>query len=299
MSKDISFDRSANIENMAMINPSKSNTKLKSENENISLFLKDTSLSRKVDSFGHVDEGTAISEENLDEIEDVAKRKAKGINLISNMIETAVAKHKDVNIKDVDVKYWANKINLVSTKYNFPASLIVGIIEKESNGKFEKNVDSPFGAGPMQTTTITVQDFFPGAKGNRYELYKLLDSELVDSIVYTNAARKAKRAASADKLRDMAARNDELGLKMGVLAFEMKFIEAVADFKHINAKKAITGLQDGTVKLTEAQAKQCVTTALKNYNSVFKEYAEDVINSLQKMGFKFQSIPKAIKANKH
>ena len=267
----------------------------------INFFPKEVSSAGMVDSFNHVEgvEEAADLSETL-EVEEAGgqKQSGGGVTAVANMIRKAVARHSDVKIKDVDVDYWAEKIYRVSSRYNIPAALIVGIIEKETNGKFTKNVNSSGGAGPMQMTTITCQDFFPGASGNRYELYKLMDKELVDSIVYTDVAHKTKRAGSPSALRNMAAQNDELGIKMGVLAFEMKFVEAVAKLKHVSVTNAIKGLQDGTIKLTETQSKQCVITALKNYNSVFKTYAPQVADSLQQMGMSFSRIPAAIKANK-
>ena len=300
MAEDFSLERLSGVQKQDMAEYTKSQT---SAEESISLFSKDASSAAMVDSFSHVEDVedvAEISEESF-EVEETGNKKQSGggVTAIANMIRKAVARHSDVKIKDVDVNYWAERINRVSSRYNIPAALIVGIIEKETNGKFTKNVNSSGGAGPMQMTTITCQDFFPGASGNRYELYKLMDKELVNSIVYKDAACKTKRAGSPSALRNMAAQNDELGIKMGVLAFEMKFVEAVAGLKHINVRKAITGLQDGTIKLTEAQSKQCVITALKNYNSVFKTYAPQVADSLQNMGMSFSRIPAAIKANKH
>ncbi|MBR6098901.1 hypothetical protein IKP85_04070 [bacterium] len=225
--------------------------------------------------------------------------KAKEIQEISDMITTAVKSHKNSDISKIDVKYWAQKIYNISTKYNVPAALIVSIIEKETF--FRKNITSGNGTGPMQMTTIAVQDFFPSNQGSWHDIYEMMDSELLNDILYTDFSHKKLRADNASDLRKLAGKDDELGMKMGVLTFEMNFVKAVAKHKFGKAtlttvKKTIQGLKNGTIKLSETQAKACVTAALKNYNSVFQTYAPQVVDSLQRMGIQFTEFNDIIKS---
>lgn len=266
--------------------------------EEISLFLKKKENFTRIigDSFVHTEEPDALYVYNQEKSyrETMAapiSEKQTAINKISDQIREAVKTHRGVNIKNVDVPYWAEKIYNVSSKYNVPAPLLISIIEKESNGTFTKNVNSRFGAGPMQATTIAVQDYFPQG-GGWHNIYKMMDEDLLNDILYTDSAHKKLRAGNAASLRAMAGKDDELGIKMGLLTFEMNYVKAVAaklygkaDIKTV--EKTIKGLKSGTIKLNEKEAQACVTKALQTYNSVFKSYAPEVVDSLKTMGVKF------------
>ena len=215
------------------------------------------------------------------------------------------AKNRGVNIEDVDVDYWAKTIVSAAEKYNIPEAFLVSVIGQETNGKFTKNINSSTGAGPMQITTITAQDFFPEAKGNWNKTYKKMNEKLLNDILYQKdknenflTDRKGDyilKATTPKVLRDSCAKNDELGIQVGILCFEMKYVKAVAKYKFgessfSNIPKTIEGLKDGSITLSAEENEKIIEEALKNYNSVFDSYAPAVIDSLKQHGLDFENL---------
>lgn len=207
------------------------------------------------------------------------------------------AERRGVSLNDNDITYWAEKINSVAESYDIPKELLVSIIAQETNGKFTKNINANTGAGPMQITKITISDFFPGAKGNWNGIYTKMNSELLEDILYVKGkdGKKRLRYSSPDKLREACAKNDELGMKVGLLCFEMKYVKAVAKklygkATYANIPKVIDEIKSGKIKLSEYQNKACIKEALKNYNSVFKSYAPAVVDSLTRNGVNFKDL---------
>ena len=266
--------------------------------EEISLFFKKKeAISKNIgDQFVHTEVPDALyyanpAKEVPQSVPAVMTPKQAQINNISSQIEECAKKHKGVNVKNIDVPYWAEIIYKVSTKFNIPAELLISIIDKESNGQFVKHLNSRNGAGPMQTTTIAIQDYFPTGRG-WHNLYKMMDEDLLNDVLYKDSAHKKLRAGSASGLRNLAGQDDELGIKMGLLTFEMNYVKAVAAKVYgkanvVTVEKTIKGLKDGSIKLSEKDAQNCATKALKNYNSVFQTYAPEVIDSLKTMGVRF------------
>lgn len=222
------------------------------------------------------------------------------------LIEEEIEKRKTASV-NVDIDYWADKIAKTSQKYDIPSEIIVSIISRETNGKFNKNINCGNGAGPMQITGIAVKSFFPGAGGNWNDRYQSLDSELLNDILYQKDedgnfktdkdGNKILAYSSAKELRNACGKDDELGVKVGTLIFEMKYVESVAielfgRYTYANVKKVIDGLKNGTIKLTEAQKEKCLQRAFVNYNGkeeIKKDYGEDVIDSLRIHYFDFKN----------
>lgn len=175
--------------------------------------------------------------------------------------------------------------------------MILTIIGKESF--FEKNIGNKNGQGPMGVTGIAVRSFFPTVKNNWHSIYKEMNEPLLNEILYKKDANGkfikdandnfVLKYKTPEELRDACSKDDELGIKVGTLLYQMNYASAVGEhnFKVANWKttlKAIKGLKDGSIKLNETDNKACLTTALKNYNSVFKSYASTAIKFLTDHG---------------
>lgn len=217
-----------------------------------------------------------------------------------NLIRAEVRKYKGVvKESDVDYEHWTKVIDTVAEKYNVPQEIITAIIGKETHGTF-KSVNSSNGSGPMQITTISVNGFFPGAKGNWNTLFNKMDSDLLKDILYEKDANgkptNKLRFSSPKELRDACATDHELGVMVGLLTFEMKYVEAVAGkkFGRSNYKTvplAIEALKNNTLNMSEKEIQECVQIAMKNYNgsSLKESYARDVVDSLKVMNFPFET----------
>ena len=186
-------------------------------------------------------------------------------------------------------EYWATKTEKVAQANNLPASLLISIISQETHGNFKKNENSENGAGPMQVVKKSVKDFYPGAEGNRNDVYELLNPKLLDEVLYTNKnGQKTLRYSNTESLRNACANDDEYGMKVGLLIFQMKYVEAVSKLKDISLKESIEKLKNKSIKLSEQENKTAIKIALANYNSVFRSYAPNVVDSLRKHGFDFK-----------
>lgn len=228
-----------------------------------------------------------------------AKESAENLK-IRSWIETEVKK-KGGDISKVDLPYWADRIERVAKTYNFPPELLTAIVAKESG--FEKNINSKSGKGPMGVTGIACRAFFPGVKGNWHDIYKQMNEPLLNDVLYKkdsngNFVKDAKgnyvlKYKTPEQLRDACAKDDELGMKVGLLSFEMNYVSAFAR-KYYNGPtwktvpKAIDVIKTGQMKLNEKDNQKLVETALKNYNSVFSSYAPSVIDSLKRHGVRFE-----------
>ena len=124
---------------------------------------------------------------------------------------------RKIKLSDEDKNYWANIVKNVADKYNFSERVIVAIIAQEST--FQKNISVSSGAGPMQVTTSTTSDFYDSYRQNN--VYKLLNPELLDDIMYetTPEGNKVLKYSTPRRLRNACAKDDELGVKVGVLCF--------------------------------------------------------------------------------
>lgn len=208
----------------------------------------------------------------------------KNVNMVVNE-----AKKWDVQISPQLAEYWATKTEKVAKANKLPASLLISIISQETHGNFQKNINSENGAGPMQVVKKSVKDFYPGAEGNRNDVYELLNPKLLDEVLYTNKnGQKKLRYRNTESLRNACANDDEYGIKVGLLIFQMKYVEAVSKLKNISIKESIEKLKNKSIKLSEQENKTAIKIALANYNSVFQSYAPNVLDSLKKHGFDFK-----------
>jgi hypothetical protein len=296
--------------------------------EEISLFLKKKSDFNKFigdtfiyssDRYALQPEGTSVSpiptpeamvleqkDGNSAVVKAAGAEKSDKIKKIHDMITSFGKVKKD----SIDIDKWANMIYDSSQNYNVPAELIVAIISRETGFKITNNVNN--GSGPMQMTTIAVADFFPSKNNDWYKIYEMMDKNLLDSIVYKDNNHQRLRAGDASTLRLMANKDLALGIRMGLLTFEMNFIKSVAlmkfgkdGLKNKQAKadskkiiKTIEGLKNGSIKLTKKEAKECVTFALQKYNTVFKNYAPQLVDSLEQIGVNFLDFNNLLNQNK-
>lgn len=297
MAEDFSLERLSGVQKQDMAEFTKSQA---SAEESVSLFSKDALSAGMVDSFSHVEDVedvAEISEESF-EVEETGNKKQSGggVTAVANMIRKAVARHSDVDIKDVDVNYWAEIIYNISSTYKVPAGLIVAIMEQEDNGKFRKNLTG----GPMQLRNDTIKDFV--ADSNRIKAYKVVDNKLRQSIISSG-----NNSTGVSTYMALAKKNGQLGIMMGVLAFKMKLMSAVIDIAkkdlgikfsnplkvgyHGICEEAKTMLKNGKIKFTEAQAKKVVRLALERYNvGNTAEYLKNVPKSLESFGVSYSSI---------
>ena len=192
----------------------------------------------------------------------------KNVNMVVNE-----AKKWDVQISPQLAEYWATKTEKVAKANNLPASLLISIISQETHGNFQ----------------TSVMDFYPSAEGNRNDVYELLNPKLLDEVLYTNKnGQKKLRYRNIESLRNACAKDDEYGMKVGLLIFQMKYVEAVSKLKDISLKESIEKLKNKSIKLSEQENKTAIKIALANYNSVFRSYAPNVVDSLRKHGFDFK-----------
>lgn len=192
------------------------------------------------------------------------------------------------NFSKDDLEYWTDLVKKNSELSGMPPSFIAAIIGRET--KFERNISSVNGSGPMQVTGITTKDMFSNKDGGRYNLYEKLDSTLLHEIMYKkdeegnfikdSTGNLVKRFSSNKELRDACGKDDELGIQVGLLCFKMKYAKAVQNMKKIGLTQSIEGLKSGTIKLSDKEQEQAVTNALKSYNSVFEEYAPAVVDTI-------------------
>lgn len=208
----------------------------------------------------------------------------KNVNMVVNE-----AKKWNVQISPQLAEYWATKTEKIAKANKLPASLLISIISQETHGNFQKNINSENGAGPMQVVKNSVKDFYPGAEGNRNDVYELLNPKLLDEVLYTNKnGQKKLRYRNTESLRNACAKDDEYGIKVGLLIFQMKYVEAVSKLKNISIKESIKKLKNKSIKLSEQENKTAIKIALANYNAVFQSYAPNVLDSLKKHGFDFK-----------
>lgn len=216
-----------------------------------------------------------------------------------DLIRAEVRKYKGViNESDVNYEHWTQVIDTVAERYNVPKEIIVAIIGKETKGTF-RSVNSSNGSGPMQITKISVKAFFPQAQGNWYDIFEQMDSDLLKDILYKKDANgkptKELRFSSPEELRDACSEDDELGVMVGLLTFEMKYAQAVAEKKFVGASwkttpMAINALKTNSLNMSESEVRECVRIAMKNYNGSSNKntYAKQVVDSLQNMNFDYE-----------
>lgn len=199
-------------------------------------------------------------------------------NLIKNEI-----KAKGIKLSNADIKYWSNLVDKVAKKYNSSPELLITIISKECG--FEKHKSNGNGAGPMGITTVAIEDFLPKTKNGKpndwAKIYKNMHPELVNDII--------KHSNSATVLRSKAGKNDELGIQLGLLTYEMKYCREVATKLYGKANyttipKAIEDIKNG-YRLDKKSDEKYLKNAFRNYNaSKYKEqYSRTTLDSLKRL----------------
>lgn len=177
------------------------------------------------------------------------------------------AKKWDVQISPQLAEYWATKTAKIAKANKLPASLLISIISQETHGNFQKNINSENGAGPMGITTIAIEAFLPKTKNGKpnewAKIYKNMHPELVNDIM--------KHSHSATVLRSKAGKNDELGIQMGLLAYEMQYCRQVAIKLYGKATyetipKAIEKIKNG-YRLKEESDEKYLKNAFRDYNA--------------------------------
>ena len=251
-------------------------------------------------------------------IDNTAEEKADIKNLMCQ--EVSRRGLPDDAAKKIDYEYWVDKIYNVSKQYKVQPTLIVAIMAQESNGCFTKAVDAAAGHGPMGITTIAVKDFFTEEAG-WYPIYEALDEELLTDILYKKNNGKIVKGAdgkpvlnypSAKDLRDACAKDEEFGIKVGLLCYEMNYAKEVArKIFNMSSKanpsaqqvsSAINLIKSGTLNLTRTENQRLMANAARNYNGnkntyksgkykgrVVKDvYQEQVLDSLKFNNYRFE-----------
>ena len=206
-----------------------------------------------------------------------AKRNANALNNINKLMQKELNK-RNIKLKPADKKYWANLINQTSNKYHVAPELLITIISKECG--FEKHLTETFGAGPMGMTTAAIEAFTPkDSKGNKndwYDIFNKMHPELLKDIL--------KYSQSPKQLRQMAGKNDKLGILMGILTYEIKYCEVVAKKLYGKANygtipKAIDKVVNGGYRLNDAAS---IKNSLINYNgsSIKYTYGDKTMDTL-------------------
>lgn len=211
---------------------------------------------------------------------------------------------KKRGLRNIDITYWASRIENVSSQFDIPKEILVSIIGRETG--FTKNVSSSNGRGAMQQTRIAISDIFPGAKGNWSDIYKNIDEKLFNDILYKKDAngnvlkdssgKPIMKYRDARELHRACANDDELSIKVGALLFKMQYAKAVARSKYgkanyTNVPKVVEQLKKGNISLSSNA--QYIANAIQNYNGNPKhkyDYKRDVVDSLNCQQYDF-SIP--------
>lgn len=183
-----------------------------------------------------------------------------------------------------DIDYWAKIIEENSRKSNLSKELLVALVQRETS--FRKCIASKTGNGPLQVTSITVKDLFSDLNGGRLVHYNNMDRQMMDEILYKKdiAGNKVPRFNNYKELHRECATNDNLGMKVGIMCFKMKFAEAVASKKGISIESAINGLKSGEIILSKSEQKSLVKRTLVSFNSVFtNEYASAILDSIARI----------------
>lgn len=249
----------------------------------------------KPDDFFKTEEVRLKNEAALQKVDEyIAVEKIENEKIKQKVHDAIVLELNKRGKKDADVDYWTNIVVQIAKAYNCPPEIIVGIIGRET--KFTKHVDASGGSGPMQITGIGMTDSFPSPKNGWYSIWKQVDETLSDEIFYKTGkdGKKVLRYSSPKELRNACAKDDEFGVKCGTFCFKMAYVKAVATKLYGSANfstipKAINEIKKGNVKFSESQNKEVLNLAFQYYNTteIKVSYANDVINSLEKMGFDF------------
>jgi len=193
--------------------------------------------------------------------------------------------------KKIDYEYWTEKIYNVANKYEVQPALLIAIMSQETNGTFNKGVDSVNGHGIMGITLITTTDILE----NRQKAYLELDNKLASDIFYQkdkdgnimkdkdgNPIQKYK---NPNDLLNACVKNEELCLKVGLLVYEMKFMHEIVkqkakisktDRSNVAFDKQIKmtkeQLASGEIMLSQSEVKALMDTAAEKYNNCTKLY---------------------------
>ncbi len=241
------------------------------------------------------------------------KAKREIANLMRNEVERRRSNDPHLNPAKIDFEYWSEKIYNVAKQNNVQPALLIAIMAQETNGKFDKNIDAAAGRGVMGITTIAVEDFFT-EKAYWYPVYKALDEELLNDILYNKHTVKPNlNYPTAKDLRNACAKDEEFGLKVGLLVYEMKYAREVArkifnisNKDNPSAKQVMTAInfiKAGKINLTSKENQKLMANAARNYNgnkntytkgknkgrAVKDVYQEQVLRSLKNNNYQFSN----------
>lgn len=209
--------------------------------------------------------------------------KVKEFNKLKETLAFVMEQSK-IEYSDADLEYWAKIIDTNSKASHLSKELLIALVQRET--AFQKCIGSKTGNGPLQVTSITVQDLYSDLNGGRLVHYNNMDKSMMDEILYKEdiAGNKVKRFNNYKELHAACAKDDDLGMKVGIMCFKMKFAEAVAKRKGVSIAEAIEGLKSGEIKLGKNEQHFLIKRSLINFNSVFTdEYADVVLDSIAKI----------------
>lgn len=189
-----------------------------------------------------------------------------------------------------NAEYWAEKIDKISSEFNFPKEIMVAKVSREVT--FEKNLINGDQHGCMQIRPIAVRAMFPDAPGNWYDKYKELDEKLLNDILYKKDknGKLVPKYSSCDELYE-ACKDDEISLKVGILYDKMQYAEALTAKKfgpkkvYPHISEIIAELKNKTI--TPQQNKINIQEMETKYNGS-PDYGKGIVDALIRMGFDFK-----------
>jgi hypothetical protein len=221
---------------------------------------------------------------------------------------------KDGSVSLYNIHYWSDKILSVAAEYNIQPALFVAIMAQETTGDFKTNrIDSGFGRGIMGITSIAANDILK----DRTDAYLAMNKELTEDVLYKKDAsgKLVKRFTNTKDFLNACVNDSTFCLKVGLLAFEMKYMHQVVnnklklpnkqDWNRISfadkIKMVKEQLESGQIEISTQENMHFMDKAAKKYNNstfvyksgpnkgkqVMNVYHEQVSDSLLVNGYNF------------
>ena len=182
--------------------------------------------------------------------------------------------------KNADIAYWTELIATACEKYKVDPAAIVSIVGREVRFVKEQK-SSTHGSGPMQVTTGTVEDFWPGSWGHEH-YWKAADENLLNEILYDENGKL--RYKNATELRKACINDHEYGIKVGILIYKEKEAKAlwlIDGKKHKTIEYYAEHMSEYKANMTDAELKELQKKTFYHYNASdgAKAYEKDAYNS--------------------
>ena len=235
---------------------------------------------------------------------------------VCNLMQNEIKRRdmKDGSVSLYNIHYWSDKILSVAAEYNIQPALFVAIMAQETTGNFKTNrIDSGFGRGIMGITSIAANDILK----DRTDAYLAMNKELTEDVLYKKDAsgKLVKRFTNTKDFLNTCVNDSTFCLKVGLLAFEMKYMHQVVnnklklpnkqDWNRISfadkIKMVKEQLESGQIEISTQENMHFMDKAAKKYNNstfvyksgpnkgkqVMNVYHEQVSDSLLVNGYNF------------